>query len=128
MNDPSFKDSEFESMASLRSLAEQIFSRTAGAPLEQGNYIRILKDAQENYPAWIEAISAAKWYIHFETYIIHDDETGALFADLLAQRAEEGIKVRVLYDWLGSFGKTSRRFWKRLRTAGAEVRCFNPPK
>jgi cardiolipin synthase A/B len=128
MNDPSFKESEFETMAPLRSLAEQIFSRTAGAPLERGNYIRILKDAQENYPAWIEAISTAKRYIHFETYIIHDDETGALFADLLVQKAEEGIKVRVLYDWLGSFGKTSRRFWKRLRAAGIEVRCFNPPQ
>jgi cardiolipin synthase A/B len=128
MNDPSCKETEFESMAHLRSLAEQVFSRTAGAPLERGNSIRILKDARENYPAWIEAIRAAKSFIHFESYIIHDDETGASFADLLARKAEEGIRVRVLYDWLGAFGKTSRRFWNKLRAAGAEVRCFNPPR
>ena len=44
------------------------------------------------------------------------------------QKAREGIRVRVLYDWLGAFGKTSRRFWSRLRGEGVEVRCFNPPR
>ena len=28
---------------------------------------------------------------------------------------------------LGGFGKTSRRFWQRLRVGGVEVRCYNPP-
>ena len=37
-----------------------------------------------------------------------------------------GVKVRVLYDWLGTWG--ARRLWSQLRAAGAEVRCFNPPR
>jgi cardiolipin synthase len=36
--------------------------------------------------------------------------------------------VRVIYDWLGAVGKTSRRFWRDLRAGGIEVRCFNPPR
>src|SRR5437588_11202057 len=32
------------------------------------------------------------------------------------------------YDWMGGFGKTSRRFWSRLRAGGVEVRCYNPPR
>ena len=36
--------------------------------------------------------------------------------------------MRLLYDWMGGFGKTSRGFWKRLRAAGVEVRCYNPPR
>ena len=119
---------DFENISHLRSFAEQVFSRIAGAPLELGNSARILKDARENYPAWIEAISGARSYIHFESYIIHDDDVGTSFADLLARKAGEGIRVRVLYDWLGALGKTSRRFWTRLRRAGVEVRCFNPPR
>jgi cardiolipin synthase len=34
----------------------------------------------------------------------------------------------LIYDWVGAFGKTSSRFWRTLRRAGVEVRCFNPPK
>jgi hypothetical protein len=44
---------------SLRYLAEQAFSRAAGAPLIPGNSIRLLRDSTENYPAWLEAIRSA---------------------------------------------------------------------
>ncbi len=111
-----------------RALAEQVFSRTAGAPLVGGNRVRLLKDATENYPAWIEALEGAKTFIHFESYIIHGDEIGWQFAEILTRKAREGVKVRVLYDWVGGLGKTPRRFWKNLRAEGVEVRCFNPPR
>jgi cardiolipin synthase A/B len=128
MSETSVRDPDLEGIPHIRFLAEQVFSRTALAPLERGNSVRILKDAKENYPAWIEAISGARAYVHFESYIIHDDDVGDSFADLFARKAREGIRVRVLYDWLGAFGKTSRRFWNRLKGAGVEVRCFNPPR
>ena len=122
------KEQDQQSASLLRVLAEEVFSRTAGAALQTGNKIKILKDAKENYPAWIEAIAVAKKYIHFESYIIYDDDIGNQFADLLVAKALEGVKVRVIYDWLGAVRKTSRHFWSRLRTAGVEVRCFNPPR
>jgi len=52
----------------IRLLAEQAFSRAAGAPHAEGNSVRILKDAHENYPAWIEAMQSARQSIHFENY------------------------------------------------------------
>jgi len=106
---------------------EEAFTRAAGAPLVAGNEVRLLRDAGENYPAWLEAIGAARRTIHFESYIIHDDETGQEFARALRTKAAEGVRVRVIYDWLGAVGKTSRRFWRELREGGIEVRCFNPP-
>jgi cardiolipin synthase len=57
-------------------MADQAFSRAAGAPLVQGNAVRILEDGKENYPAWLEAIAAARETVHFECYIVHDDEVG----------------------------------------------------
>jgi cardiolipin synthase len=60
-------------------------------------------------------------------YIVRSDETGAVFAEALAVRARAGVRVRVLYDWLGAVGKTSRRLWRELRAAGVEVRASNPP-
>lgn len=114
--------------AAEHSLIEQAFSRTAGAPVISGNHVRLLKDAAENYPAWLDAIRAAERYVYFESYIIWDDNTGALFADALKEKAREGVRVRLVYDWLGGLGKTSRRFWDLLRTAGVDVRGFNPPR
>lgn len=112
----------------IRSLANQAFSRAAGAPLIEGNTIRLLQDASENYPAWLDAIRGAKRYIHFENYIIREDDAGRMFADVLVGKAQEGVRVRLIYDWMGGFGRASRAFWNRLRAGGVEVRCYNPPR
>jgi cardiolipin synthase A/B len=115
-------------VTSLRLLADQALSRTAGAPLIGGNAVRVLKDAGENFPAWHEAIAKASRTIHFESYIFDDDAVGRGFRDALAEKAASGVRVRVLYDWLGSPGKLTSRFWRPLRIAGGEVRVFNPPR
>jgi len=111
----------------LRLLAEQALSRTAGAPLLGGNAIRLLRDAEENYPAWLAAIAGARQSVMFENYIVHDDAIGQQFADALLEAAGRGARVRVLYDWLGCLRTARRGFWERLRQGGVEVRAFNPP-
>ena len=118
---------ERNSLEAARELAEQAFSRAAGASLIDGNSVRLLINAAENYPAWLAAIAAATRHVHFESYIIHEDSAGYEFADALIAKAQQGIHVRVIYDWLGGLGKTSRKFWNRLRACGVEVRCYNPP-
>ena len=112
----------------LRVLADEAFSRAAGAPLILGNKVCVLRDATENYPAWLEAIHSADSRIHFENYIIHSDDVGRQFGEALAAKARQGVRVRLIYDWLGALGATSYRFWDALRQAGVEVRCFNPPR
>ncbi|MCC7180775.1 MAG: cardiolipin synthase B [Acidobacteria bacterium] len=112
--------------STLRLLANQAFSRTAGAPLVAGNRVRLLRDARENYPAWLDAIASARRWIHFESYILYSDRAGRMFAEALAERARAGVQVRVLCDWLGSLNKTSRAYWRGLQEAGIEARLFNP--
>jgi cardiolipin synthase len=110
------------------SLLDQAFTRAAGAPLVAGNAVRLLKDAAENYPAWLAAIESAERKVYFENYIFRDDEIGLEFSAALQRKARAGVSVRLIYDWFGGFGKTSRRFWRALRDAGVEVRCFNRPQ
>lgn len=109
-----------------RAMAEQLFSRVAGAEVVTGT-VRLLRDAAENYPAWLDAIAQARVSVHFENYIVQDDHIGQQFADALCASARAGVAVCVLYDWLGCLG-TGRRYWRRLREAGVVVRCFNPPR
>jgi cardiolipin synthase len=126
--DPQLERNGRDSRRVARVLAEGAFSRSAGAPLIEGNQVRLLKDALENYPAWMGAIRAAKQHIQFESYCIHEDDVGREFADALIAKAGQGVRVRIVYDWMGARGKTSKRFWNRLRAAGIEVRCYNPPR
>ena len=99
--------------------------RAGGARPIAGNTLAQHPDSPAALAAMLADIAAARRWVHFENYIIRDDRTGRLFGDALAERARAGVRVRVLYDALGSVG-TGARFWRRLRQAGAHVRAFHP--
>ncbi|HWA15253.1 MAG TPA: phosphatidylserine/phosphatidylglycerophosphate/cardiolipin synthase family protein [Gemmatimonadales bacterium] len=109
-----------------RPVIRRAIDRAGAAKPIPGNRVALLQDGPEVYAAMLAIIAGAQKYIHFENYIIRDDDTGWRFARALAERAGAGVKVRVLYDWLGCIS-TSRKFWRFLREAGCEVRCFCPP-
>ncbi|MGH8623669.1 MAG: cardiolipin synthase B, partial [Burkholderiales bacterium] len=70
-------------------------------------------------------IRGAQRWVHFENYIIRDDDTGCRFATAWAERARAGVSVRVLYDAYGCRG-TSSAFWRELKSYGVDVRPFRP--
>lgn len=79
-------------------------------PLLSGNRITPLITGDQAYPAMLEAIRSAENHIHLQSFIIARDDTGRRFLDALAERAREGITVRVLYDRFGC----SRSMWPGL--------------
>jgi cardiolipin synthase len=98
----------------------------AGAcPPVGGNAIRLLTTGEEAYTALENHILAARHSIHITTFILGRDNVGRRIVQLLAQRAREGIKVRLLLDALGCF-LSSRSFVDPLRAAGGEVVRFLP--
>lgn len=105
---------------------QRVMSRTARSRPIPGNAVRLVLDA-DALGAMLDLINGAERWIHFENYIIRSDETGWRFAEACAAAARRGVRVRVLYDWLGSSG-TSRHYWRTLRAAGVDVRSFNPPR
>jgi cardiolipin synthase len=111
-----------------RLLAEQALSRAAGAPLLNGNAVELLIDAAAHYDAWLTAIHGAQQRVLLENYIIRDDEVGRMFRDALVERAQAGVFVAVVADWVGCLGQSRSSFWAPLRAAGGEVRVFNPPQ
>ena len=75
---------------SLRAVADQMFSRAAGAPLVAGNAVRVLRDAAENYPAWERAIAAATSTDPHRDVHRPSRRTGRRFVDLLAAQGARG--------------------------------------
>ncbi|HEV7776363.1 MAG TPA: phospholipase D-like domain-containing protein [Luteibacter sp.] len=110
-----------------RVLAEQALSRAAGAPLITGNAVELLIDAEAHFAAWLAAIRGAQKRVFLENYIIRDDEVGKAFRDALVERAEAGVLVAVVCDWVGCFGQSRASFWAPLRAVGGQVRVHNPP-
>src|SRR5215203_2065789 len=104
---------------------DRALARVSDAPLREGNRLRLLKDGPDTYDDWISEISRAERWVHLENYIFRADEVGDRFAKALCEKAAEGVRVRVLYDWFGCLD-TPRAFWRRLRDAGVEVRAVNP--
>lgn len=109
-------------------LLDQAFTRAAGAALVPGNSVALLRDGAENYPLWLRAIAGAQHHVCFENFIFYEDEVGAEFAAALTERARAGVEVRMVYDWLGCLGKSSKQFWRPLIASGILVRCFNSPR
>ncbi len=94
-----------------------------GAHLHAGNDARIFTDGKSKFDALLADIAAAESYIHLQYYIFNDDDIGRRVADALIERAKAGVKVRVIYDHVGSYSVKSR-FFGRMRRAGIEAYPF----
>jgi len=110
----------------LDEAGDRALERASGTPGSDGNAVKLLLDAAENFPAWLAAIRSAERTVFFESYIISDDEVGKAFVDALIERARAGVYVCVVYDWLGTTGM--RLLAAEMRAAGVHVRVFNPPR
>jgi cardiolipin synthase len=90
-----------------------------------GNSVRFLLTGEEDFAELERQILAAKHSIHFTTFILSRDDVGRRIVDLLAKRAREGIKVRLLLDAVGCL-ISSHGFVDPIRKAGGEVGRFMP--
>jgi cardiolipin synthase len=97
----------------------------SGNPLSVGNRVTLLEDGAETYRSMLAAIAAARHHVHLETYIFEAGDTGKQFADALVARAKAGVKVRVIYDSVGSY-RTPKEFFKAMADGGVELLEFNP--
>ncbi len=80
------------------------------------------KDALD---AMLDEIKKAKQHIHLQSYIIEDDITGTRFKNLLIEKANQGVEVRVLYDDVGCWSLSSN-FKNDFIKNGIEFLSFSP--
>jgi cardiolipin synthase len=85
----------------------------------------VLRDGVGAYPAMLKSISSAKEEILLEMYWFGADSVGLLFRAALVDRANDGVRICVIYDSIGSL-ETPDEFWEPLRRAGARVFEFSP--
>jgi cardiolipin synthase len=98
---------------------------TSGAILTHENEIEIINDGQEKFRRLLEDLNKAEKTIHFQYYIIRDDEIFASICEVLKEKAKAGVEVRILYDCIGSRHVREKR-WRALRNDGIQVSGFFP--
>ncbi|MBC7691732.1 MAG: cardiolipin synthase [Methylotenera sp.] len=98
------------------------FEKLADTPFVGARSVRLLRNA-ETFDVLKATLKEAKHSICFQYYTIHDDQIGRELQVILRERARAGIKVRVLYDSVGSRALT-RRYVRELRGDGVEVHSF----
>lgn len=93
--------------------------------LVPGNRVEALINGDEIFPAMLSAIGSAQQTITFETYIYWSGSIGREFAAALRERAQAGVKVHILLDWIG--GELDDATLDEMRATGIEIRRYNPP-
>ena len=89
------------------------------------NNITVLSDGESTFNAVFEEIKNAKDHIHIEFFIFDDDKISNRLRELLIQKAREGVRVRMIFDYWGSFD-LSKKYLRSLREGGVFVRPFLP--
>ncbi len=78
-----------------------------------GNQVELLINGEQKFPAFFEAIRQARHHIHIEYYIMTFDDVGKKLLDLLKQKSQEGVQIRVVADGVGS--KNLRQFCRQFQ-------------
>ncbi|WP_214823720.1 cardiolipin synthase [Exiguobacterium algae] len=91
------------------------------------NDITVIHDGKVKFEQLFQDIDAAKREINIQYYIIQNDPLGQSLIGLLTEKAKQGVKVRLLYDAVGSRG-LKRAHFKTLLEHGGEVKSFFPSK
>lgn len=105
----------------LFNLAENL----GNSPISFGTATQVLTNGEETFNSIIEEIKRARHHIHLEYYIVRHDRIGQELKELLISKAAEGVKVRFLYDAVGSW-QLSKRYITELRNAGVDTVPFGP--
>lgn len=91
--------------------------------LSYDNNVDIYTDGHALFVQMKEDLRNAKSYIHLEYYVLKLDKLGSEIVDILQQKAEEGLEVKILYDAVGSKTVHKSKF-KNFQEAGGQVEAF----
>lgn len=103
----------------------RLATRVGAYPPTHSNLAEIYHDEEKSMLALRDGIASARSHVHLEYYIFKPDETGSMIRDALIAKAREGVAVRVLVDYLGSWS-LKKPFIAPMLDAGVKFDYFLP--
>lgn len=100
--------------------------RLIGIAATEGNSVRPLRNGDEIFASMLDAISGARHTVDMMTFVYWKGDIARRFAEALAERAGNGVRVRLLLDGFGS-RLIEQDLLDRMSTAGVDVAWFRRP-
>ncbi|WP_408096894.1 cardiolipin synthase [Peredibacter sp. HCB2-198] len=122
-----FKEYPIKSQDLVKHFEDKVdFLTISEHPYIAGNDIKLLIDGKSTFQSMLKSIDEAQEYILLQMYIFRTDAVGRKFAESLARKAREGVKVYLLYDNHSTFMRPS--ILKKLEKAGVKFGSHSPGK
>ena len=94
--------------------------------VHKNNRVTYYKTGEEFFPDFVEQLKTAEKFIFIEFFIISDGKWWSLVQEILKEKAQNGVDVRIVYDDMGCGGTISSRTPKILGKYGIKCYKFHP--
>ena len=101
---------------------------TTGMQCTRNNKVTYYKNGETFFPDFVESLKKAKEFIFIEFFIIGEGKWWSEIEQILLEKVQEGVEVRILYDALGSFTILPNNYARKMRKKGFKIYKFHPFK
>ena len=124
---PPFERDEVRSLLGRWSgVSEALSSSSPAAVLYGDTATEYFPSGEKFAKRYLADLEGAKEFIFLEYFIIGKGQFLSAVLDVLERKAKEGVEVRLMYDDIGSMGRVSTHFPRKLRKRGIQCIKFNP--
>ncbi len=109
----------------IHSRQADYLSAEANCPLFRNTEMEFLSPGEVFFPRFLEELSKAEKYIYLEFFIVAEGEMWESIFEILKEKAQNGVEVKLLFDDFGSIKRQHEDFITRVQNAGIEVAVFN---
>lgn len=106
----------------------RLMHRNSQSLLTIHNEVEILHNATAKYPRLLEELATAQHSISLQYFIWESDAFTEKIKTILIEKARSGVKVRAIYDWLGSHNMLNQKYLAELRSAGVQIEAYLSPR
>ena len=105
------------------------YLRAHNIAITNNNKLELLSSGRKKFASLFSKIKKAKHHVHLEYFNFRNDSIGNALFNLLAQKAQQGVEVRAMFDAFGNMSNNKplkKQQLKQLREEGIEIVSFDP--
>lgn len=106
-------------------IVKSLLSMDHNADVYDGTASQYFSLGEEMFEAMLDDLRSAKKFIFLEFYIIDPGLMWNRVLDILVDKVQQGVEVKLLYDDIGCMATLSGDYTKRLRKMGIDAHKFN---
>jgi len=106
-------------------IVKSLLSMDHNADVYDGTASQYFPLGEEMFEAMLDDLRSAKKFIFLEFYIIDPGVMWNRVLEILVDKVQQGVEVKLLYDDIGCMATLSGDYTKRLRKMGIDAHKFN---